>query len=117
MPHYQGQCHCGKFRYTLNTAAITRALRCNCSYCRRRGSAMSEDYFPAAAFVAWEGEESLKRYRFGDVMVNHYFCPNCGIYVFHDVIENPGFRRINLGCIDGLDLDALEYRQVDGASF
>ena len=75
---------------------------------------MSLAYYPAADFDLLKGSDSLVIYRFPPHKVNHYFCKHCGIYPFHDAVENPGIYRINLGCVDEIDPHALSVRVFDG---
>ncbi|MEM6997164.1 MAG: GFA family protein [Myxococcota bacterium] len=114
---HEGSCHCGAIRFSFRGPEITKGVRCNCSICRRKGAVMSEDYVPPDRFETLTGLEQLTRYRWGDTMVNHWFCSVCGIYPFHDAIETPGHYRINLGCVDGVDPLAVQVRFIDGASF
>jgi hypothetical protein len=118
MRTYHGHCHCGALRFSLVTDEITDGIRCNCSFCARKGAVMSTRYYTAPAELqALEGLESLACYRFGDAVVNHYFCRTCGIYTFHDVVGKPGQYRINLGCLDDFDPLALPITLIDGRSF
>src|SRR5262245_15096184 len=121
---YSGSCHCGAVRFRFKSAEITSGCRCNCSICIRKGIVMSE-YIPADAFDL-EGKEFLATYQFGDKDVYHYFCKTCGISPFNGVASLPatyegrakvGDRRVNLGCIDGLDPLALKVAIIDGRSF
>jgi hypothetical protein len=86
---------------------------------------MSSEYIPREAFEV-EGMESLASYQFGDKDVHHYFCKTCGISPFNGVAGLPptyqgrakiGDRRVNLGCVDGLDPLALKIDIIDGRSF
>ena len=122
---YRGSCHCGAVRFRFESDEITSGLRCNCSICIRKGSVMSSEYIPADAFHV-DGKESLITYQFGDGSMHHYFCKTCGISPFSGVASLPpdyhgrarvGDRRVNLGCVDGLDPLALEIRIIDGRSF
>lgn len=99
-------------RFRFEAEEITRGVRCNCSFCIRKGAVMSTEYLPAEI----EGKDALALYHWGDLMVNHYFCRHCGIYPFHDVIAKPGLYRVNLGCVEGVDPLALEIRVLDGRS-
>jgi hypothetical protein len=114
---YDGSCHCGALRFRLTCEPVTDAIRCNCSICSRRGLFMSSRYFPPEAFSDFVGREGLACYRWGDRMVNFWFCPTCGVHVFHDTVEKPGHCRVNLGCLDGLDVYALPWKLIDGKSF
>jgi hypothetical protein len=122
---YRGSCHCGAVRFRFESDEITSGIRCNCSICIRKGMVMSSQYFPADAFEV-EGEEALGDYQFGDKAVSHYFCKRCGISPFNRVASLPagyggrakiGDRRVNLGCVDGVDPLALKIEIIDGKSF
>ncbi len=122
---YRGSCHCGAVRFKFESAEITSGIRCNCSICIRKGIVNSSTYISPDAFEV-EGEESLAIYQFGDHSVYHYFCKTCGICPFKGVSSLPagyrgpariGDRRVNLGCVDGLDPLALEIKLIDGRSF
>src|SRR5262249_57496985 len=99
---YHGSCHSGAVRSAFRSEPIVAGLRCNWSICIRKGAVLSVPYFPPED-IDVEGAEALGVYRFGDHMVNHYFCRTCGIYPFHDVTTKPGHYRVNLGCVDGVD--------------
>jgi hypothetical protein len=113
---YRGSCHCGAVRFAFASEPITRGVRCNCSICVRKGAVMSVRYVPRADFSVLEGLDALACYRWGDRVVNHYFCRTCGIYPFHDVEGRPPAYRINLGCVEGLDVLALPFDVLDGRS-
>jgi hypothetical protein len=110
-------------RFRFRSDEITSGRRCNCSICIRKGIVISE-YIPADAFEV-AGEASLAVYRFGDRDVCHYFCKTCGICPFTGVASLPdgyagrariGDRRVNLGCVDGLDALELPITVIDGRS-
>lgn len=113
---YSGGCHCGAIRFWLAIEPITQGIRCNCSLCERRGVLMSARYFTPDE-IRVEGQASATAYRWGDRLVNHWFCATCGVYTFHDTTERPGHFRVNLACVDGLDAQSLTVRWVDGRSF
>lgn len=117
MKAYTGSCHCGAIRFRFRSDEITTAVRCNCSMCSRKGALMSARYFAPEELEELAGIETLAVYRWGDGVVNHYFCRTCGIYPFHDASNRPGHYRINLGCVDGLDPLALAITLIDGRSF
>lgn len=117
MKEYRGSCHCGAIRFTFCQAdPIESGLRCNCSICKRKGALMS-------AFVLAPGDiridvigDSLATYDFRSGIAQHHFCKECGIYPFHQTMRKPGHYRVNLGCIDELDVLALPYEVFDGAA-
>jgi hypothetical protein len=114
---YHGSCHCGAVRFQFCSPPITAGCRCNCSICIRKGATMSTEYFAPEAFQLLQGADVLEIYRWGDRLVNHYFCRRCGIHAFHDATEKPGHYRVNLGCVAELDPLALKIDLIDGRSF
>ena len=58
----------------------------------------------------------LGQYQFDTNVAKHYFCKSCGIYPFHQTMRNPGFYRINLGCIDEVDTNNINIDLFDGKS-
>ena len=65
-------------------------------------------------------------HQFGDKDMHHYFCKTCGISPFSEVAKVPrdyegnakaGDRRVNLGCIEGMDPLTLPVRIIDGRLF
>ncbi|MCA8251185.1 GFA family protein [Burkholderia multivorans] len=111
---FSGSCHCGAVRFEVK-AALTPAVRCNCSLCRRRGALMSP-MFDGRDLKIVEGERMLSTYRFNTGTARHYFCSRCGVYPFHQARMDPACWRVNLGCIDGIDPYALDATIANGAS-
>ena len=75
---------------------------------------MSKQIFDQHEFILLSGQDQLSVYHWGDKDVNHFFCRKCGIYPFHSTVEQPEGYRINLLCIDGLDLSTLDVMHFDG---
>lgn len=109
-----GSCHCGTVQFEVRTQ-VTQATRCNCSLCRRKGAAMSPA-FDAADLQVTSGADALVLYQFNTQVAKHYFCKHCGIYPFHQTRKDPNLWRVNLGCLEGVDVYALETSVSDGAS-
>jgi hypothetical protein len=116
MQHYQGSCHCGAIRFSFESGPITKGLRCNCSFCSRRGAVMLPDPVPEAQFHFEAQRGALGLYQFGAKKAKHYFCRNCGIHTFSESARKPGHYRVNLGCVEGVDTFALETSVFDGKS-
>ena len=114
---YRGSCHCGAVRFRFRSEPITTGCRCNCSICVRKSAVMSSRYIAPEEFEELIGTETLRVYRFGDAVVNHYFCGVCGIYPFHDWTGKPGHYRVNLGCLEDVDPLSLQIQLLDGRSF
>ena len=87
---------------------------------------MTTRYIAPADFDLRAGVDALAVYRFGDRSMDHVFCRVCGVSAFSEVVALPadytgparrGDRRINLGCVDEVDVLALPIDLVDGRSF
>jgi hypothetical protein len=111
---YEGRCHCGRVRFAFSSEPITTGKRCNCSICVRKGAVMSSSYVPAADFEPHDNPEDMSEYRWNDRVVDHLFCKTCGIFPYFGGAEY-GYR-VNLGCIDALDVLGLDISVIDGRS-
>ncbi len=117
MTQYKGSCHCGAVSFEFDgPEVITGGIRCNCSICKRKGAMMSEFMLTADELKVDIKDDALKTYQFGSKVAKHHFCHNCGIYTFHETFRVPGSFRVNLGCIDGVEVLDLDYQLFDGAS-
>ena len=111
---YQGSCHCGSVKFTVETD-LESAIRCNCSLCIRKGAIMLSG--KEGSFELLEGETHLVKYQFNTHVAEHFFCKNCGIYTHHKPRSNPKIYRVNAGCVLGIDSLNLKLGLNDGASF
>lgn len=112
--HYQGSCHCGAIRFSYAGETITKALRCTCSICSRKGAMMTPEAIPMENIKIEADPADIGLYQFDSKIAKHYFCKNCGIFTHNETMRMPGHGRINLGCIDGLDTSELEVIIFDG---
>ena len=114
MNTYNGSCHCGGVTFTFDHGKIENGLRCNCSICRRKGAVMS-DFTISPNDISFSVDIStLGKYQFDTKVAKHYFCKTCGIYPFHETLVNPGYFRVNLGCIDMIDTNSINVKVHDG---
>ncbi|WP_280151445.1 GFA family protein [Piscinibacter sp. XHJ-5] len=112
---YHGSCHCGRVTFDLNAKPISAVMDCNCSICRRRGAlwhGASDGHLRITS-----GEEHLQLYQFGTMTAKHYFCRHCGIQPFVRPRLDPTRWAVNVRCIDGVDLSALNVRTFDGENW
>jgi hypothetical protein len=113
---YSGGCQCGKVRYEVQMD-IGEVLACNCSRCGRLGSLLA--FTPAAQFKLLSGDADLTQFEFNKHMIRHQFCSTCGIQSFA-IGTHPKtgakLAAINVRCVDGVDVDALKVKKVDGRS-
>jgi len=61
-------------------------------------------------------DDALGLYQFDTKVAKHFFCKHCGIYPFHETMRQPGYYRVNLGCIDEIDTNTFGYSVFDGKS-
>ena len=112
--HYEGGCHCGAVKFAFDADEITDGLRCTCSICRRKGALMSSQVIPVDELKIDADPNDIGLYQFDSKIAKHYFCKKCGIYTHNETIRAPGNCRVNLGCIEEIDLAALEVAVFDG---
>lgn len=66
---YNGNCHCGAFKYFIRVPVITSVTQCNCSICFTKGYRW---VFPAQdCFEVIKGEGMLREYHFGQRTMVH----------------------------------------------
>jgi hypothetical protein len=114
MSRYKGSCHCKNITFEFDADTISDGLRCNCSICRRKGTVMSSFVLAGDELDIEAGSEDLGVYEFGTGVAKHFFCKNCGIYTFHETLRVPGKFRVNLGCVDEVDVFDLKVDVFDG---
>ena len=112
---HQGSCHCGQIAFEVE-GEFTEGLDCNCSLCRRRGGLLA--FVPAGDFTLKTPESDMATYTFNKHVLQHHFCPTCGISPFSEGKSRDGSptRAINLRCLPDLDLESLKINKWDGAS-
>jgi hypothetical protein len=110
---HTGGCHCGTVRFEA-TMDTSKATACNCSICGKTGTWYA--FVPAEQFKLLSGKEALKDYQFAKKHIHHQFCTNCGVRSFgHGA--GPGGKEmvaVNVRCIDGIDLKAVEVTHFNG---
>jgi len=114
---YKARCHCGRVRFSFKSPEITTGCRCDCSLCQRRGAVLSSAYIPTADFTPHDNPDDLGVYLWNEKVLHNTFCKTCGIFTYIGDGENAkdGYR-VNLGCVEGLDVFALEVKRIDGKS-
>ena len=98
MVKYQGGCHCGAVRFSVEVAEPAEIERCNCSICSMSG--FLHLIVPQNDFAILQGEELLSTYTFNSGVARHYFCRNCGIKSFYVPRTNPDGIDVNVNCLD-----------------
>ena len=115
MKTYQGSCHCGKVAYEV-TMDLGEVMACNCSICSRSGSLLA--FVGDEQFTLTSGEDQLTDYLFNKHHIHHKFCSTCGIKSFATGKNGEGktMYAINVRCLEGVELDSLKVKHVDGRS-
>ena len=110
MASYQGGCHCGAVRFSLELDGDPReVLDCNCSICTKKG--FLHLIVPEAALHATGAPAT---YTFGTHVAKHMFCPACGIHAFYRPRSHPDSWDVNVRCLDGVPLSHWKIRPFDG---
>ena len=110
---YQGSCHCGRIEFEVE-GEIAGVASCNCSMCGRKGILMW--FVPRTALKLLTARDRMSTYTFNKHVIKHHFCPKCGIHPFGEGISPKGgeMAAINVRCLEGVDLAALEVKEFDG---
>lgn len=111
---FSGSCHCGAVRYTVEEEPPAGAIQCNCSICRKR--APLHHFTTPDKFRLETPREALATYKWNTGNIAWHHCQTCGCTPFAEGKgPNGPMVEVNLRCADGIDLDALEITQFDGA--
>lgn len=113
--NYRGSCHCGRIAFEVE-GTIDSALACNCSICQRKGSLLW--FVPRDKFRLLTPEQNASTYTFNKNVIQHRFCPNCGIHPYAEGTDQKGNRMaaINIRCLEGVDLASIPVTHFDGRS-
>ena len=114
---YASTCHCGAIGATIEGEMPAKAIGCNCSMCRRKGSLLH--FVPAAEASIDAPADKLGDYRFNKHAIHHLFCATCGIQPFArgtNPKDGAEMVAINARTLDGVEPDSLTVHKVDGRS-
>jgi len=113
MTTQQGSCHCGRIKFEVD-GDIDSGLSCNCSICQRKGSLLW--FVPRPALRLSTPESDLATYTFNHHVIQHHFCPTCGIHPFGEgkMPNGEPMAAVNIRCIEGIDLEAVPVKHYDG---
>jgi hypothetical protein len=114
MATFRGSCHCDSIRFEVD-GELSGLEVCNCSICTRTG--YIHWYVPPERFRLSTSEDAIATYQFGTRTAKHHFCRSCGISPFRRARSNPNEVDVNVRCLDGVDIDALETRAFDGRNW
>ncbi len=111
--NYQGSCHCGNIQFEVE-GDLQHATACNCSICQRKGTLL---WFVGANQVKLlTPREKITTYTFNKHVIQHQFCPVCGVQTFGEGKDPAGNAvfAINIRCLEGIDPLAVPSDLYDG---
>ena len=110
---YQGSCHCGRIAFDVD-GELASAVSCNCAICRRKGALLW--FVPRASLRLRTPPEAASTYTFHQHVIQHRFCPVCGIHPYGEGTDPQGraMAAINVRCLDGVDLEQLPVQAFNG---
>lgn len=106
-----GSCHCGAVKFQVDWE-VTELTTCDCSLCAMRNAVMAK--VPEKALTVLEGESTLTLYQWNTRRARHYFCKQCGIYVFHRKRSAPDHFGVNAFCLQGFDVASVPLKATEG---
>ena len=111
--NYKGSCHCGRIAFEVE-GTLEGATSCNCSICQRKGTLMW--FVPRESLRLLTPQEDTRAYTFNKRMIEHRFCPVCGMHPYGEGTDPKGNRiaAINIRCLEGIDLDAVPVKHFNG---
>lgn len=110
---YKGSCHCGKIAFEVE-GELGTAMACNCSICSRKGTLMW--FVPREQLRLLTPQDDMATYTFNKHVIQHHFCPSCGMHPFGEGADPKGNRMaaVNIRCLEDLDLATVPVKQFDG---
>lgn len=114
MTIYAGSCHCGALSFEVDGELAGLEI-CSCSICRRTG--FIHWYVAPEQFRLIGSDDTLATYQFGTRTAKNHFCRVCGIAPYRRARSDPNKVDVNVRCLEGVELDALQIRRFDGINW
>jgi hypothetical protein len=110
---YKGSCHCGQLAFEVD-GEIQGLTACNCSICQRKGSLLW--FVPRAQLKLTTHPSAMATYTFNKHVIQHHFCPRCGIHPFGEGTSPNGdmMAAVNARCLENVDIDQFSVQHFDG---
>lgn len=111
--NYRGSCHCGRIAFEVE-GEIGEVLSCNCSMCQRKGSLLW--FVPREKLRLLTPPEDMGTYLFNKHVIQHHFCPRCGIHPFGEGVGPNGqaMAAVNVRCLEDIELESLSVKHFNG---
>ncbi|ANA33390.1 GFA family protein [Ralstonia mannitolilytica] len=112
---HKGSCHCGHVAFEVEGHPES-AMACNCSICQRKGSLLW--FVPRDKVRLLTPEANASTYVFNKHVINHRFCPTCGIHPYAEgkMPDGTPMIAVNIRCLEDIDLDSVPVKHFDGRS-
>jgi len=112
----EASCHCGAVKLQLPKAP-EEVVSCNCSLCSKL--AWLGAYYNPAEVKLITSRELIDTYVWGDRSIQICHCKTCGCTTHWESIDPELTDRmgINARMMTAIDLENIQIRHVDGASF
>ena len=109
----KGSCHCGKIAFEVQ-GAPKEGMACNCSICQRKGSLMW--FVPRDSLKLLTPAGNMATYTFNKHVIEHHFCPTCGIHPFGEGTDPKGNKMaaVNINCLEDFDIGSVKVQHYDG---
>jgi hypothetical protein len=110
---YKGSCHCRRIAFEVE-GELAAAVACNCSICSRKGALLWA--VPRNRLRLLTAADDMATYRFNKHVLEHRFCPSCGIHTFAEDAGTDDGRSayVNIRCLEGIELAAVSVIDFDG---
>ncbi len=71
--------------------------------------------YPARQISASGGAEAMRTYTFNKHVIQHHFCPTCGIHPFAEgELNGQKMVAVNVRCLEGVEVESLRVMHFDG---
>ena len=110
---YHGSCHCGQIAFEVE-GEMPDVMPCNCSICQRKGTLMW--FVPRTQLRLLTPPEAMSTYTFNKHIIQHNFCPTCGIHPFGEGTDPKGnaMAAVNIRSLEGVDIYDIPVQHFDG---
>ncbi|WP_374583269.1 GFA family protein [Pseudoduganella sp.] len=110
---YKGSCHCGNVKFEAE-GQIEGLVSCNCSICQRKGALMW--FIPRDNLKLLTPEADQANYTFNKHVINHRFCPKCGIHTYGEGKDPKGnaMAAVNARALEDFELESVPVQHYNG---
>ncbi|KAG9242421.1 Mss4-like protein [Calycina marina] len=119
---YDGNCHCGNFKFRLKLPELKTASKCHCSICNLKGGIWIAPLVKSQFTISTKPGPTVSTYEFGEHKMTHHFCSNCGSAAMVTRFDDSGTKVFVFNNPPELTVDtfpgiSLESSYIPPASF